>query len=200
MQQNEHLEGNLLLPRLCEVIIDAGESHPVDESLPFLPAVPDERVGVRADVHRVRPRYDPGLLEACVRPAARRPRDLRAAAARPADDAVAVLAQVEAEARGELVRAARRDRDLPARCLHAEPRRVRARQRDLVHRLSGVLRRGQMEGEVGTLAGQDAVEDAVDGLDGASGADGGGAEEGVLGGAAADEGGQRHRDYGHHVA
>ena len=89
--------------------VDAREREPVDEGDPLVLAVPHERVRVRAHVERVRPRHDSAARECRSWPRGRGHFDAAATAARPAYGEVRDLTQVRAEARGELVRAARCD-------------------------------------------------------------------------------------------
>jgi hypothetical protein len=135
----------LLLPGWRHDRVVPGERHPVDEALPLGPAVPYQRVGVRADLRHVRVRHRARARDggSDARPRRRHEQPLPSAA-NPAIRHPAVLAQVDANAARELRggRAADGDAICAVRQREARPPCGDARARRREHELE-VCRRAR---------------------------------------------------------
>ena len=110
--------GDLLLARHGEVVVDAGQCHPIQQLLPLHPAIPDETVAVRAHVHEVEVIHEAAAHGVAAAAGHRRPASgnldsIVAAPARPTDGHIAALAQVEAQSGGQGGRIRCRDGDAP---------------------------------------------------------------------------------------
>ena len=131
----EDLMLHLLLAGHRQVHVNTPERHPVNQPRPVVPPVPNERVRVRAHVHKVRvlggaAHVQPPARRRHRRPTASRYADPRATSAWPADGDVGPLAQVVAHARGKGGQVAAVDDDLmPRQVAHVvdgEARRLAA--------------------------------------------------------------------------